>query len=346
MSRRSLYVDRSPGEVRAVLALDGQPERLVIRRDDDDLRLALGARLAARVASVEPAIATAFLDLGGGAEAVMPFKTEARPQVGQFVEIEIRTEPRRDKRAVARMRGPAEAPPRLLAPPPDPVDQLEVFIADGGCIEGRAAREMADEAETQALAVSHPLAGGGALSIEPTRALVAVDIDVGARKGSEAKRITRQTNLAALPVLARLLRLKALGGLVVIDLVGRGHDASAIIAGARTAFAPDNPGVVIGPVGRFGAMELVIPRRVRPLAELLCDRAGALSPRSLAQRLIRRLEDEGRAQPGARLEARCAPEVALAAAPLGKVLADRLGARFAIRADPGRPRDALEVVRS
>lgn len=343
MSQRSLYVDRSPGELRAVLAVDGQPERLLIRRDDDDLRLTLGARLAARVTSVEPALSTAFLDLGRGAEAALPFKPDARPRVGQTLEIEVRTEPRRGKLAVARVRATADGPARLIAAPPDPVDQLRTRVPDGALIEGRAAREMADDAEAQVLAVVHPLPGGGTVSVEPTRALVAIDIDVGARKGDETKRVARQTNLAALPVLARLLRLKALGGLVVVDLVGRGHDAGAIIAAARTAFAPDNPGVVVGPVGRFGALELIIPRRVRPVAELLCDGAGALSSKSLAHRLIRRLEDEARAQPGARLMARCAPDVALAAEPLVDLLVGKIGARFEIAGDPARPRDQMEV---
>ena len=343
MIQRSLYVDRSPGELRGVLTADGQPERLLIRRDDDDLRLALGARLVARVASVEPAISTAFLDLGSGAEAVLPFKPDARPRVGQFLDIEVRTEPRRGKLAVARMRAAAAGPARLLTAPPGPVGQLESLIPDGALIEGRAAREMADEAEAQVLAVTHPLPGGGMVSIEPTRALVAVDIDVGARKGAETKRVTRQTNLGALPRLARLLRLKALGGLVVIDLVGRGHDAGAIITAARAAFAPDNPGVVVGPVGRFGTIELIVPRRVRPLAELLSDEAGALSCKTLAHRLIRRLEDEARAQPGARLIARCAPEIASAAKPLANALVGKIGARFAILGDPARPRDQPEI---
>jgi hypothetical protein len=115
------------------------------------------------------------------------------------------------------------------------------------------------------------------------------------------------------------------------------------MAAARAAFGPDNPGVAIGPVGRFGTMELSIPRRTRPLAERLLRADGALSDRTLAQRLIRRLETEAAAQPGARLSAVCAPEVAAGAQPLVARLAERVGARVSVRPDVGWPRDRLEI---
>src|SRR5579859_362008 len=79
MSERRAYLDRGIGETRGVVTLDGRPERLLIRRDDDEPRLRLGARLIARVTSLEPALGTAFLDLGAGAEAILPFKPDARP---------------------------------------------------------------------------------------------------------------------------------------------------------------------------------------------------------------------------------------------------------------------------
>jgi Ribonuclease G/E len=342
MSERRAYLDRGIGETRGVVTLDGRPERLLIRRDDDEPRLRLGARLIARVASLEPALGTAFLDLGGGAEAILPFKPDARPVRGQSIEIEIRGEPRRGKLAQARAIGPAEGAPRLISAP-DLLADLEALSHGAKLVEGIAARQVADEAEAEALEVLHPLPGGGQIAIELTRALTAVDVDLSDRKGGDAKRVTRQANLAALGMAARLLRLKGLGGIVVIDLVGRGHDGAALLAAARAAFGPDNPGVAIGPVGRFGTMELSLPRRVQPLAERLCRDDGGLSDRTLAQRLIRRLQAEAAAQPGARFAAACAPAIAAAAAPLGAQLAEQIGARFSILADPGRARESLDV---
>jgi Ribonuclease G/E len=343
MSERRIYIDRGLGETRGVVTLDGRPERLLVRRDDDEPRLLLGARLIARVASLEPALGTAFLDLGGGGEAILPFRPDARPVRGQAIEVEIRGEPRRGKLAVARAVGTGEGAPRLIAPAPDLATELSALAPGAALVEGRAAREVADEAEAEALEPIHPLPGGGEIAIEPTRALTAIDVDLSDRKGGDAKRITRQANLAALGMAARLLRLKGLGGIVVIDLVGRGHDGAALLAAARAAFAPDNPGVAIGPVGRFGTMELSLPRRTQPLLERLCRADGALSDRTLAQRLIRRLQAEGEARPGTRLTATCAPGVAQAAAPLADLLTAKLGARFVIKADATAPRDRIDV---
>jgi len=343
MSQRLLYLDQAPGETRGVVLLDGEPEHLLIQREGEDLRLRLGARLVARVASVEPAISTAFLDLGSDAEAILPFAPDVRHKIGEILAVEIRTEPRRGKLAVVRALGPEEGSPRLLEPPRSVADRLRALDRHAEIIEGRQARVAADDAEAQALSVIFPLPGGGDVAIETTRALTAVDIDLGARKGAEPKRVTRQANLAALHHIARLLRLKGLGGLIVIDLVGRGHDGAALMTAARAAFGPDNPGVAIGPVTRFGTMELTVPRRARPVGEILCDASGRASARTVAGRLLRRLQDEAQAQPGARLVARCSPDVAREVGAFLPLLAQRFGERFTVRADLTVPRDHLDV---
>lgn len=343
MSERRLYLDRSEGETRGVVTLDDRPERLLILRDDEPAALRLGARLRARVRRVEPALGSAFLDLGGGDEALLDFRPDARPVEGEALEVEVRAEPRRGKLAVVRALGQAHGAPGLIAPAPDVRTQLLTYARHAVVVEGGEARTVADEAEAEALATVHPLPGGGSIAIEPTRALTAIDVDVGERRGQEVKRVTRQANLAALGVAARLLRLKSLGGLVVFDLVGRGHDGAALTAAARAAFAPDNPGVVIGPISKFGAIELTIARRGRPLADLLLDASGAPSLRTLAQRLVRRIEDEAATQPGARIGVECAPELAAVVRPLVERLTQRFGARLTLADDAARSRSDFRV---
>jgi Ribonuclease E/G family len=284
------------------------------------------------------------VDLGQGRQAMLNFRPEERPVRGGALEVEVRAEPRQGKLATLRAIGVADGAPRILSPAPDVGDLLARLSRDAPIAEGRMAREIADAAETEALERIHPLPGGGEIAIEPTRALVAVDVDVGARGGGDAKRVTRSTNLAALSEAARLLRLKGLGGLVVIDLAGRGHDAAALLAAARLAFAPDNPGVAMGQIGRFGTLELTLPRRERSVAERLLDGDGRPSARTLAHRLIARLLAEGEAQGGARLAARCAPDVAAEARRLAPMLAERIGARFEIEADTASPRERLDIV--
>ncbi|MDI1363337.1 MAG: ribonuclease E/G, partial [bacterium] len=132
-------------------------------------------------------------------------------------------------------------------------------------------------------------------------------------------------------------------GIVVFDLVGRGHDGQAMVTAARNAFAADNPAVAIGAISRFGTLEMTIPRRGRSILDRLQDADGQARPEVVARRLARALEREGRADPGGRLTARCAPAVAEAFAALDAGVADRLGRRFAIEAAPGWAVDRLEV---
>ena len=112
---------------------------------------------------------------------------------------------------------------------------------------------------------------------------------------------------------------------------------------ARNAFAVDAPGVTMGPISRFGTLEMTVPRRSRPILDRLLDADGGLSAKAGALRLARAFEREGRADPGGRLEGRCAPAVAAAFAPLQARLAERLGARFAVVSVEGWANDRLQV---
>lgn len=333
---RRLYLDRSAGETRGVVTLDGLPERLLIERAA--ARAAserLGAASIARVARIERALGMAFLELSDGRSAMAPLGGLVE---GAFVEMEIAAEARAGKAAVAKVAGPAEGPARLVRTGPELADELVAFAPGARIEEGDAARRAADAAQEAALAVEHALPGGGSIAIESTRALTAVDVDLGARTGGDARRAARQANLAAIAAAARLLRLKGLGGLVVIDLAGKGHDGAAMSAAAKAAFAADGPEVSIGPISRFGLFELAVPRRRRPALEILeADRAE-----TEALALLRALEREGRANPGARLRAAAGAAVIAAAERHAGTLTDRLGPRFTLAAEQGR--SGFEVV--
>lgn len=332
MSVRRTFLDTAPGERRGVVTLDGRPERLLIERDGDAPRAGFGAVHAARVRLIDKASALAFLDLGDDLEAVAPagWATE-----GLLVEAEIAAEARRGKAAVARLSGKAEGEPRLLRAAPTLRQRLAAW-APVALVEGAPARDVADLAEDQVLAIEHPLPGGGSLAVEPTRALVAIDVDLGAGAGGQA---SRRVNLAAIDETARLLRLKGLGGLTVIDLVGKGQDGEALAAAAKRAFALDQPGVSIGPVSRFGTLSLSAPWRWAPTAEFLIDADRRSLARAEAQRLIRALERDGAGDPGGRFVAVCPPEVAVALEPLTAAL----GPRYGVLVEAGLARGASYV---
>lgn len=328
---RRLYLDRSAGESRGVVTLDGLPERLLIERSGGkSAGQRLGARSAARVARLERALGLAFLDLGDDAPVVAPVGDLVE---GAFVEIEITSEARAGKVAAARVIGAAQGPSRLLHPARDLMAELGDFVPGVRIDEGADARKVADQAQESALAVEYGLPGGGSIAIESTRALTAIDVDLGARTGGDPRRAARQANLAAITAAARLLRLKGLGGLVVIDLAGKGHDGPAMSAAAKLAFAPDGPQVSIGPISRFGLFELALPHRRRPTFEILS--ADVCETRALD--LLRALEREGRANPGARLRGVAPPDVIAAAERHAHALTTRLGPRFTFVADGAKP---------
>jgi hypothetical protein len=343
MAQRHIYIDEGPGETRGVLTLGRRPERLLSHRLGQDYPR-LGVRYRARVVKIERGTGLALLDLGADGAAALRLKPDRPvPVEGQSLEIEISIEPQGGKAAVVHVLGPATGAPARLDDPPSLEARLQAFAPEAAVIRGAEARAMADQAEDEALAVEHPLPGGGSIALETTRALTAVDVDLGSGGNRDAKRAAREANMAAIAETARLLRLKALGGLVVIDLVGRGHDGTALARAVQTAFAPEQPGVIIGPITKFGTLELALPRRLRPVRDGLCDAQGRLSPDSLALRLARAIEREGRADPGGRILARCAPEVAAAAQSYIPLLTGTLGGRFEIMADPVLAREAMQV---
>ena len=346
MSQRRLYLDTCAGERRGVVTLDGRPERLFIERDGDVAAQALGARLVARVRRVEKAAGLAFLDLGTFPDGILNLNSETgRLTEGQALEVEVRSEARGDKGATVRLIAPTDAPIGLITPGPSLEERLRAHDRIAEIQAGSIARTVADGAQEESLGTIFPLPGGGSISVETTRALVAIDVDVGARPGDEAKRVARAANFSGLGAAARILRLKGLGGLVVIDLVGRGHDAPALLSAARAAFGADNPGVAFGPISRFGTLELTIPRRAAPILDRLVDAAGVPTALTLALDAVRALEREALADRGGRFDLLVCPEIAEAAAPAVALLATSLGDRLACRSEPARPRGSFEVAR-
>jgi hypothetical protein len=90
-------------------------------------------------------------------------------------------------------------------------------------------------------------------------------------------------------------------------------------------------------------LELALPRRLRPLGDMLAQPDGRPSTATLGLWLLRAIEREGRADPGAKLLARADPESAAAAQGHANLLAGRIGARFEIVSDPTRSRGVFEV---
>jgi len=104
-----------------------------------------------------------------------------------------------------------------------------------------------------------PLKSGGYLIIEPTEALVSIDVNSGKTTGEKGVEDTAfKTNMEAAEEAARQLRLRDLGGLIVIDFIDmrdRKHN-SAVEKALKAALKEDKARVEVGRISQFGMLEM------------------------------------------------------------------------------------------
>jgi ribonuclease G len=204
-----------------------------------------------------------------------------------------------------------------------------------------------------ALCETVALAGGGSVHFEATRAGVLIDVDTGTPETGSPERSGLATNLAAAGAIARQIRQRNLGGGIVIDFIGLDSRAlrDRVRAALATALAPDPASPQILGWTRLGHLELVRPRRGRPLAEAVLERrpGGALvkTAVTVAHEGLRAWRREARAQPGRQWRLIVAPDVAaaLAADAAGAVreVEQRFAREIAIEADPGFHRERFQI---
>ena len=130
------------------------------------------------------------------------------------------------------------------------------------------------------------LPSGGSIVIDPTEALVSIDINSArATKGSDIEQTALQTNLEAADEIARQLRLRDMGGLVVIDFIdmNASKNQRAVENRMRDALEIDRARVQLGRISRFGLLEMS-RQRLRPS---LGETSGMVCPRCTGQGTIR-----------------------------------------------------------
>ncbi|MDR1350223.1 MAG: Rne/Rng family ribonuclease [Zoogloeaceae bacterium] len=146
------------------------------------------------------------------------------------------------------------------------------------------------------------LPSGGAIVIDHTEALVAVDVNSGrATRAANIEETAFKTNLEAADEVARQLRLRDLGGLIVIDFIDMesAKNQREVENRLKDALKFDRARVQMGKISRFGLMELS-RQRLRPaLAEtsyIPCPRCSGTghirSTESAALHILRILEEE------------------------------------------------------
>jgi ribonuclease E len=148
------------------------------------------------------------------------------------------------------------------------------------------------------------LPSGGSLVIDHTEALVSIDINSArSTRGGDIEATARNTNLEAAEEIARQLRLRDIGGLIVIDFIDMESTANqrAVEDMLRDAVKMDRARIQLGRLSRFGLLELS-RQRLRPaLSEtthMNCPRCGGMgnirSVESMSLALLRLIGEEAR----------------------------------------------------
>lgn len=317
-----------------------------------------------RVVAVVPGMAGAFVALAD-AEGFLPESEGAKSlSAGTILGVRVTRAAQGTKgpRLTARL-APEEAavvgsgPPALLRRGPDPISRLagryptaRIGVDDpalAGSLRGcglgsrvSVSRVGFDDATATAIdALSQPvvmLSGGASLSIWPTPALVAIDMDAGSAVAADKRRSLHKTlNHAMLPTLAAQIRLRNLSGGIVVDLAGLSVRKRVQLAPALAHALADDPlqPKFLG-FTALGLAEIVRARVHPPLHELL---SGPLAAGLAALRAaLAEFNRDPRTMPALRavpivVSALRADPVALAD------LVRRTGSHIMLRSDPSLP---------
>jgi len=268
----------------------------------------MGDRFLGRVTAIDRALDAAFLDIGLEKPGFLPLARAASPPVeGQSLLVEVTRDPRDGKgaRLTARlpdpMKPPADAKPPMRLAKGDPLGRL---LGRLGAIEVEAdTRRLAESLDAAATAraggpeitVCHrpqrewdrsmadietelaealdprvELPSGGWLLFEPCRTLTVIDVNSGTMRGGEGERNRLKTDLEAARVIARQLRLRHIGGIVVVDFIDldRPDHRRRLVETLREAIADDWEPCQAGAMSRLGLVEMTRRRSGPTLAEM------------------------------------------------------------------------------
>ncbi|NKB48689.1 MAG: hypothetical protein GKS02_04905 [Alphaproteobacteria bacterium] len=275
----------------------------------------------------------------------------------------------------------SKQPPMCLQSPPDPVDRILAAHADGevsriicgdGVIETAVQRwfdSEAPEADIELVRENGPLfeaheiedaiaaalvprvavGNGTELVFDLTETLCAIDVN-SARHIGRAGRGPRDVNLAVTLEIARQLRLRAIGGAIVIDALkmARGDDRKQVLTTLRRHLKDDPATCHVLGISNLGLIEMTRTRLGPSLAERMMEPAVAprLRADAAAYGAIRGLSAGARKQSSAGYVLRAAPDVVEA---LSGALHDAFGEAAArigqvtLEAQPSWPRDKWEI---
>ena len=151
-----------------------------------------------------------------------------------------------------------------------------------------------------------PLKSGGSISIDPTEALVAIDVNTaGFTRVKDPEEGSLITNLEAADEVARQLRLRDLGGLIVIDFIDMRSlkNRQQVERQLRNAFKTDKANVELSRISKFGMLEMIREHLRTPLFDgshvqcTHCAGSGIIrSKESISLSVLREIYDKASAE--------------------------------------------------
>lgn len=202
------------------------------------------------------------------------------------------------------------------------------------------------------------LPSGGSIVIHTTEALVAIDVNSGRFTGERNLEATAlATNLEAIEEIVRQIRLRDLGGILVLDLIDmeKEENRRLVFERLRQLLERDRSRPRLLTISEFGLVQMTRKRSRPNLEQLLTEvcsccegRRRVLSIKTICLRLRRRILAQASSLPKQHLVLDVAPEVAHALEgnerSILAELEERLGAKLILRSNPLKSRSEFEVV--
>ncbi|MEM6369039.1 MAG: Rne/Rng family ribonuclease [Myxococcota bacterium] len=187
----------------------------------------------------------------------------------------------------------------MAAHGPELLPRIRLHEGPSPLLEARGVESSLEAAQARTVA----LKSGGSISIDEAEALTAIDINTGRYVGKkDLEQTLLRTNLEAAPVVAEQIRLRNLGGIIIVDFIDMQDPSSKtqVFEAFSAALERDRSKIKLLPMNDFGLLELT-RKRVRPsLSSRLhescpyCAGRGTVkSAQTLALQILRRLRDAG-----------------------------------------------------
>ena len=164
------------------------------------------------------------------------------------------------------------------------------------------------------------LKSGGYIVIEHTEALVAIDVNTGRYTGKHnLEETTLKTNLEAVKEIAYQLRLRDMGGIIIIDFIDMEKKANQekVFNALKDALKRDRSKTHVLPISDLGLVQMTRKRIRQPLTQMLCEpcfycegEGYLISRQSICYNIYREILRDSHELPGVRLTLKVNPEIA------------------------------------